>query len=429
VFFKKKFGQRLILSVGVLVFLSFCSFFLWMEYRHERILLEELENQKRIVFIQIVNPRREGELIQRVQLQRLKEISTNLGATPSRVKLGIARGLSVSLFFTLTLGLVFYFWLRNRLLKPLKAICEGMRIVAAGNTSLRLNWKNTSEVEMLSQEFNRMAGSLEKFHSEIYEKAEENAGLYGEAKKMHQALEETQKQLIYSEKLSTIGQMAAGIAHEMNNPLTTILGYTQIILTEMEKDNPNYEDLKKVEQETKRILKITQNLLTYSRPRELKFVPVEIPKIIDYALELVHHEKKYKNVEVVKNYNDCLPLVKGDEGELVQVFVNLFTNALHAFNEKDKLYKLILTAMHNEEQKTVEIEVSDTGEGIAPENLPHIFEPFFTTKRKNKGSGLGLFVIYAIIARHQGKVEVKSELNQGTTFLITLPENVTKITL
>ncbi len=407
---KRKLKQWFILSMGGIIFISMFVLFLWMEYRYERIILKELENRGRTTFVQIVSPQEGTRRIQRVQYQKLKEISNRFEETPFRLKRSISRGITLILLFVFTLGFVFYFFLENWLVAPLQAITRGIEILGKGGTSFRLDLKSFDEIQELSQGFNQVAERLEKSYTEIQRETEE--------------IKKTQEQLVYSEKLSTIGQMSAGFVHEINNPLTTILGYTQIILIEMEKDNPYYEDLKKVEQETKRILKITQNLLTYSRPRELKFEPVEIPKIIDYALELIHHQKKYKNVEIVKDYNDCLPLVKGDEGELTQVFVNLFANAIHAFNEKDKLYKLILTTRYNEKQKTVEIEISDTGEGIPSEILPHISEPFFTTKRRNKGSGLGLFVVYAIITRHHGKIEVKSEVNQGTTFLITLPENV-----
>jgi len=405
-FYRKKLGQRFILPVIIVFFLSLFILFLWMEYKHEKLILEELENQKKVIFVQVVYSPEGREQIQKIQYQKSREIAYHFEETPFRVVRSISRGLMLTLFFALGMGFIFHFWLRSWLFEPLQKITRGIKTLNKGNTSFRLNLKSAYEIEELSQEFNQMAERLEKSFVEVQRKAEE--------------LKRTQEQLTHSEKLSTIGRMSAALAHELNNPLTAVLNYTELLLSETKKDDLHYDDLKKIEQETRRILKIIRNLLTYSRPRELNFAPVEISKVIDHALELIHHETKYKNLEIVKNYNNDLPL-KGDEDELTQVFVNLFTNALHAFKEKDKLYKIIIGMKYNQMVKTVEIEVSDTGEGIPSENLQHIFEPFFTTKGRDKGAGLGLFVVHGIISRHQGKIEVKSEVGKGTTFLITLP--------
>ncbi len=256
-----------------------------------------------------------------------------------------------------------------------------------------------------------------------------NAQLYSEVKAFNEELEQiveertrelekAQAQLIQSEKLASIGELAAGVAHEINNPLGVILGFSQVILKKLTQDDSLYKPLSSIEREGLRCKKIIQGLLDFSRRSPPMFQPVDLNEVVEAACELIEHQITINNVRMVKGYAPHMPKIQADANQLQQVFVNLIINAYQAMPDGGEL-RITTRTVSNQVQAIF----ADTGLGIAPENLKHIFDPFFTTKEVGKGTGLGLSVSYGIIESHSGKIDVDSQVGVGTTFVITLPVN------
>lgn len=254
-----------------------------------------------------------------------------------------------------------------------------------------------------------------------------NAQLYGEVKAFSEELEqrveertreleEAQAQLLQSEKLASIGQLAAGVAHEINNPLGVILGFSQVILKKLPDTDSLRKPLSSIEREGLRCKKIVQGLLDFSRRSPQKLELLSLNDVVDAACELSEYQITLDNVKIIKGYAPKLPLIEGDANQLQQVFTNLVINAHHAMPQGGTL-RIITRAAGDKVQAVV----SDTGVGIPPENLKNIFDPFFTTKEVGKGTGLGLSISHGIIDAHGGKIEVDSQVGVGTTFVVTLP--------
>jgi len=254
-----------------------------------------------------------------------------------------------------------------------------------------------------------------------------NARLYDEVKNFSEELEqkviertkelkEAQEQLIQSEKLASIGQLAAGVAHELNNPISVMLGFAQAILRKMPEDDPLRKPLSTIEREGLRCKAIIQNLLDFARRNKPALQPVDVNQVLEAACVLIEHQMSLDNIVVTKGYAPDLPRVLADPNQLQQVFVNIIQNAYQAMPEGGTL-RLVTRSLGDE----VQIIFADTGIGIPPENIKRIFDPFFTTKEVGQGTGLGLSVSYGIVEQHGGTIEVESQVGEGTTFIIKLP--------
>jgi PAS domain S-box-containing protein len=243
---------------------------------------------------------------------------------------------------------------------------------------------------------------------------------YRELSESHQRLKESQEQLIQAEKLTSLGQLAASVAHEVNNPLSGILGYTQLLMKKITSDNIPKETaldyLSKMEFELIRSTKLIRNLLDFARQSPPAFRQVSINDVINRAFDLAAHSAELQHIHVIKKLDPSLPDIMADSNQLQQVCTNLILNAIQAMPAGGQL--TLLSLVDNDQ---IRIEVQDTGCGISPENMRKIFTPFFTTKREVKGVGLGLAVAYGIIQRHKGKIAVQSKEDEGTTFAIYLP--------
>lgn len=231
-------------------------------------------------------------------------------------------------------------------------------------------------------------------------------------------LKESQEKLIQSTKMSAVGQLAGGVAHEINNPMGVILGFSQSIAKGINEEDPLYMPLKSIEREAIRCKKLIGDLLTFSRTGKTELELLDINNTIDETLSLIEAQSKVKNVEVVREYGTGLPQVRVNKSQIQQVIVNLCNNAIDAMPEGGKI--TISTAQIGSQ---VEIKVTDTGKGMTEEVKKHLFEPFFTTKEIGKGTGLGLSLCYEIINKHKGTIEVESEAGRGTKFRIRLPAN------
>jgi two-component system NtrC family sensor kinase len=235
---------------------------------------------------------------------------------------------------------------------------------------------------------------------------------------MEKKLEETHLQLVSSEKMASLGKLAAGIAHEINNPLGGILIYSSLLMEDLPSDDPKRNDLERIVQEAGRCKEIVKSLLEFARQTEPKKEAVDINRAITDGLFFLENQALFHNIRITKRLDPSLPLVNGNAGQLKQVFMNIVINAAEAMHGSGDL---TITTLCSSDQASVLVEFTDTGEGILEENFSRIFEPFFTTKDVGKGTGLGLATSYGIIESHDGKIGVKSKVGEGTTFTIELP--------
>jgi PAS domain S-box-containing protein len=225
-----------------------------------------------------------------------------------------------------------------------------------------------------------------------------------------------EEQLQISEKMASIGLLAAGVAHEVNTPLTGISSYTQMLLQQAPSDDPSTKVLEKIERQTFRAAKIVNGLLNLARPAQVDSGPCDINAVINDVLSLLEHQFRTGSIQVRKELAAAAPVVQGIEHKLQQVFLNLFLNARDAMPKGGWL-----TIVTREDQDGAVIEVGDTGSGIPPEQLSRIYDPFFTTKEIGKGTGLGLSITYGIVQEHGGTITCDSHIGQGTRFSIRLP--------
>jgi len=225
-----------------------------------------------------------------------------------------------------------------------------------------------------------------------------------------------EEQLLQSEKLTSLGLLAAGVAHEVNTPLAVISNYIQMLAKQLPDDDPRHALTDKIVKQTFRASEIVNNLLNFSRTGAAEFAEVNLNRVLEETLSLVVHPFRTARVQVIQNLQGDLPPVLGSNNRLQQVFLNLFMNARDAMPSGGMLE--VRTAGQN---GSVEVEVTDTGMGISREHLNRIFDPFFTTKSSGRGTGLGLSVSYGIIKEHAGKIEVRSTPGKGTSFRLEFP--------
>jgi len=243
---------------------------------------------------------------------------------------------------------------------------------------------------------------------------------YRELSESHQRLKESQEQLIQAEKLTSLGQLAASIAHEVNNPLSGVLAYTQLLAKKVRGNNIPKEValqyLSKMEAELTRSTKLIRHLLDFARQSPPAFRQLNLNDVVNRAFDLAAHSAELQHIQTVKELDPSLPHLMADFDQLHQVCTNLILNAIQAMPQGGKL--TLRTSVDNGQLK---MEVQDTGCGISPKNMRKLFTPFFTTKHEVKGVGLGLAISYGIIQRHHGRIEVQSKEGEGTTFTIYLP--------
>ncbi len=297
-------------------------------------------------------------------------------------------GMFIAFIISLRLG--------NNIIDRIKILKKATEAIASGNLNYKLSPDKISGFNLLDESFNYMVKSLKEHNDQL--------------QKIHQ-------QLSKAEKLTAMGEMAAGVAHEINNPLGGILLYGNLILEDIPVDSPVRENVQKIIYQANRCKEIVQGLLDFSRTPTGEIVQLQINQIIDASLNLVKDQALFHGIEVEKHLAQDLSEVMGDKSRLEEVFLNLFINAADAMSGKGKL--TIITEL--DKNNYIRILISDTGKGIDKEHISHIFEPFFTTKEPGKGTGLGLSIVYGIIQKHNGTIDTKSEQGKGTTFIISLP--------
>lgn len=247
-------------------------------------------------------------------------------------------------------------------------------------------------------------------------RAEAEKAKADELEKAYNELQELKAQLIQSEKMASLGQLAAGVAHEINNPLTGVLTSGHLLLKRCKSDNPDKEDFEIIVNETTRCREIVRGLLDFARQSSPQITTVDLTKLINDTISIMENQFHVKNIKLIKKLKENIPEIMLDVNQIEQVFVNILLNSIEAMTEGGTI--LITSEC---DQHLVYITFQDTGYGISEENIGKIFDPFFTTKSGKKGTGLGLSVSYGIIKKHNGTIEVKSKINEGTTFIIELP--------
>jgi two-component system NtrC family sensor kinase len=325
------------------------------------------------------------------------DISMSLGEVDREMQDSQNRLLLFGVIALAAVSLMIYLLVNRMVLRPLQKIVAATRKVAAGDLHYRIAMAQRDEIGILADSFNEMTNKLS----------------------------EAQRQVYQSQKLAAVGQLAAGVAHEINNPLTGVLSYSSFLLKRAENKPEFKEDLEVIVRETKRCRGIVKGLLDFSRQSPPEKHASDINEIADRAIQIVQIQMDARHVELKKDLRADLPRIQADANQIQQVLVNLLLNAIDAIGEGGGTIELVtdFAAVGSTPQapsKRIEIRVSDTGCGISAANLEKIFDPFFSTKGA-KGTGLGLAVAWGIIEKHNGRIEVESEVGKGTTFRILLP--------
>ncbi len=299
--------------------------------------------------------------------------------------------------------------------KPLSEMVSVTQAVAQGDLEREVRVTSRDEVGLLALSFNKMIASLRKMKSEL---EEWGLTLEQKVKERTEELAAMQSTLMQSQRLASLGKLAAGIAHEINNPLGGILVLSSLVLEDLKDNDPHRENLQEVIKQTMRCRDIVKGLLQFSRQEEGKMEYVKVNDILNSTLGLIEKQALFHNIEVIKNLDPQLPYILGDGSQLQQVFMNVILNAVQAMKE---MGVLTITTSHDAKHDMVVIDITDTGCGIPPELIDRIFDPFFTTKEVGEGTGLGLSIAYGIVTKHHGRMTVKSKVNEGTTFTIKIP--------
>jgi two-component system NtrC family sensor kinase len=303
--------------------------------------------------------------------------------------------------------------------KPVRQLVLGTNRVARGDLHHIIPIDSDDEMGHLARSFNKMTESLQRANEEIHDWIRT---LEQKVEERTKELKDAQFQLLHTEKLAAVGKIAATVAHEINNPLTGVFTYIKLMERRIEEGKNGTHDMEKfreylstMSREVQRTSAIVHNLLDFTRPKEPSRKMVNLISLVEESLNIVKNKLSISNITVEKKM-DPLPDIKADSAQMKQVFINLIINACEAMERGGTL---TITSRHDGTRNTETVAFADTGAGISPENLSRVFDPFYTTKEK--GTGLGLSVVYGIVIRHNGRIEVRSRPEGGTEMVVTLP--------
>ena len=315
--------------------------------------------------------------------------------------------------FLLIIGITYY--MIGNITRPIGQMVAATHNIIAGRFDQEVQSDSHTEIALLAESFNAMLQSLRQMRGDLEEwgrTLEEKVRLRTEE------LVAMQARVAQSERLASIGMLAAGVAHEINNPLGGILALTGLTVEDMRVDDPNRENLEEVIRQTERCRDIVKGLLAFSRQSKSNIQLLDLNKVIEDTLFLVTKQALFFNIKLVQNLAPELPRVLADGSQCQQVFMNILMNAVQAMDERGTI---TIVTRHLIPEKCVEVAISDTGHGIPPQQIDRIFAPFFTTKASGKGTGLGLSIAYGIVTTHHGTISVRSEVGKGSTFTVRMP--------
>ncbi len=336
----------------------------------------------------------------------------------------VARNLIVMLASLIAIIVAIHFFFRKNVRVPVTEMIQVMKAAEGGQLDVRARVPGSDELGQLGEHLNRMLGRLENFNNELSRKVEEATSELArrneELNRINEELFETQRTLARSQRLAVAGQLAASLAHEIGTPLNSISGHVQLMARRKTGDEATDRRLQIIEKQIDSIVRSVKQLLSWTRKFELRVEPLDLRHVLEETVLLSSAALHLRNIRVATELGRNCPLIYGDAGYLQQVFLNLINNSMDAMPRGGAL-NIRLTYPHSGSQAEVGVQVSDTGEGIAPETLRRIFDPMFTTKRMGAGTGLGLAICKQIISQHAGTIEVESEPGRGTRFTIVLP--------
>lgn len=338
--------------------------------------------------------------------------------TSLKINIGIL--FSIVLLFGAAMGTISSKLLSQRLARPIKELEALVRQVAAGERGLTSPIATRDEIGDLATEFNQMSAALARQDQEIGELTrgleQKVAERTVELAEKNQQLEKTREELVRVEKLAAVGELAAGVAHEINNPMAIIRGNAELLQMALPKGHENLDEVDAIATQVQRVERIVANLLRFARRERLQIALVNPATLLDEIMATIVYQAPLESITVTRDFQADLPLLPGDAELLRQVFTNLILNAIQAMPAGGSL---TLACRAVPEQGQCRISVSDTGNGILPEHHTQLFNPFFTTKPT--GTGLGLSVSYGIVHDHGGNIQVESIPGAGATFVVLLP--------
>jgi len=318
-------------------------------------------------------------------------------------------------FIVIGVAILLTVMLVRRMAGPLEALAAGTRRIAEGNLDEAVPEESPGELGDLARAFNRMTADLKRSRREL---ENYSADLENQVRLRTRELEEAQNQLVQAEKMSALGLLVSGVAHELNNPLAGVVGYSQLLLRSGA-DERVRQGLEKINREAERCKRIVQNLQTFARKRKPQKDRVGVNGILESTLELRSYQLKVDNISVEMALDPDVPMIQADFHQLQQVFLNIVINAHQAMKQTGRPGLLHVSTRFRDGMVTAELR--DNGPGIAPEDLGRIFDPFFTTKEVGQGTGLGLSICYGIVQEHQGRIAARNGPNGGAIFSVSLP--------
>jgi two-component system NtrC family sensor kinase len=353
------------------------------------------------------------------------DITYSLDEVNRTMRMHVVRMVAVSVGFIALVSLSVG-WLLHRLVYvPLRDLETGARKLASGNFDEPIPVRGDDEFGSLARSSNAMMAALRKSRGELEEWVQT---LERRVEERTKELQLAEAEVARGEKLASIGQLAAGIAHELNNPLTGVLTFTTLLRRKMPEGSPDAEDLDLVIRETRRCASIIRRLLDFAREKTPEKKLVDLNALVEETVRFVERSAALHRVEIAMALEPALPPLYADADLVKQVVMNILVNAQQAIEGSGRID--VSTRLHAQRKipgsgepagPVVEIAVADTGCGIPPENLQRIFDPFFTSKEVGKGTGLGLSVSYGIVRSHGGEIAVESRVGEGSTFRIFLP--------
>ena len=361
---------------------------------------------------------------ERIKVLGVLDVSLDLSQIDKEITWTRQRAAIITCIVVVLMSAFIFFFTRYFVTAPIKELIDATRAVSVMQLDKPVSISSSEELGELAKSFDTMRIRLkealdenDRFTQSLENKVEERT----------QQLKKTQQKLLRIDRLASLGQLSASVAHEINNPISGILNLSMLMQRILKDDGipreriPDFRKfLSQVVNETTRVGRIVQDLLAFSRRSKTQRSNINLNATVTTTVNLLSHKIKLMNVAVELALDDSAPLVHCDGSQMQQVLINLIMNGAEAAQHKDNGKVTVRTYMNQPSGELI-LEVIDNGDGISKENMPKIFDPFFTTKGEGKGVGLGLAVVYGIIEEHRGEIEVQSQVGSGTTFLVRLP--------